>query len=61
MQAIWLETSIPTPGPGQVLLGAQYPSLNLYMSGRMDDGESYAPPALLGGGVSGMSSEGGET
>ncbi|MBV8231208.1 MAG: hypothetical protein JO355_02090 [Planctomycetaceae bacterium] len=55
------ETTIPTPGPGQVLLRVRYLSLDPYMRGRMDDRESYAPPAPLGGGVPGMSSEGGET
>jgi NADPH-dependent curcumin reductase CurA len=43
------ETAIPTPGPGQVLLRVQYLSLDPYMRGRMDDRESYAPPAPLGG------------
>jgi len=55
------ETTIPTPGPGQALLRVRYLSLDPYMRGRMDDRESYAPPAPLGGGVPGMSSEGGET
>ena len=42
------ETSIPAPGPGQVLLRVQYLSLDPYMRGRMDDRESYAPPTQLG-------------
>ena len=42
------ETAVPTPGPGQVLLQVQYLSLDPYMRGRMDDRESYAPPAPLG-------------
>jgi NADPH-dependent curcumin reductase CurA len=42
------ETAIPTPGPGQVLLQVRYLSLDPYMRGRMDDRESYAPPAPLG-------------
>src|SRR5258708_28908045 len=42
------ETAIPTPGPGQVLLRAQYLSLDPYMRGRMDDRESYQPPLSLG-------------
>lgn len=42
------ETSIPTPGPGQVLLRVQYLSLDPYMRGRMDDRESYAPSTQLG-------------
>ena len=42
------ETSIPIPGPGQVLLRVEYLSLDPYMRGRMDDRESYAPPIPLG-------------
>src|SRR5258708_4096449 len=42
------ETAIPTPGAGQVLLRAQYLSLDPYMRGRMDDRESYQPPLSLG-------------
>jgi NADPH-dependent curcumin reductase CurA len=49
------ETAIPTPGPGQVLLRVQYLSLDPYMRGRMDDRESYAPPAPLGGVMPGES------
>jgi NADPH-dependent curcumin reductase CurA len=49
------ETSIPTPGPGQVLLRVQYLSLDPYMRGRMDDRESYAAPAPLGGVMPGES------
>jgi NADPH-dependent curcumin reductase CurA len=49
------ETTIPTPGPGQVLLRVQYLSLDPYMRGRMDDRESYAPPTPLGGVMPGES------
>jgi NADPH-dependent curcumin reductase CurA len=49
------ETEIPTPGPGQVLLRVRYLSLDPYMRGRMDDRESYAPPAPLGGVMPGES------
>jgi NADPH-dependent curcumin reductase CurA len=49
------ETAISTPGPGQVLLYVQYLSLDPYMRGRMDDRESYAPPAPLGGVMPGES------
>src|SRR3984957_7932384 len=49
------ETAISTPGPGQVLLRVQYLSLDPYMRGRMDDRESYAPPAPLGGVMPGES------
>src|SRR5258706_5065762 len=49
------ETAIPTPGAGEVLLRVQYLSLDPYMRGRMDDRESYAPPAPLGGVMPGES------
>src|SRR5258705_10317166 len=42
------ETTIPTPGAGQVLLQVQYLSLDPYMRGQMDDRESYAQPTPLG-------------
>lgn len=43
------EIAIPTPGPGEMLLGVHYLSLDPYMRGRMDDRKSYAPPVSLGG------------
>jgi NADPH-dependent curcumin reductase CurA len=49
------DTTIPTPGPGQVLLRVQYLSLDPYMRGRMDDRESYAAPTPLGGVMPGES------
>jgi hypothetical protein len=49
------ESAIPTPGPGQVLLQVQYLSLDPSMRGRMDDCESYARPAPLGGVMPGES------
>jgi len=49
------ETTIPAPGPGQVLLRVQYLSLDPYMRGRMDDRESYAPPTPVGGVMPGES------
>jgi NADPH-dependent curcumin reductase CurA len=49
------ETAIPTPGQGEVLLQVRYLSLDPYMRGRMDDRESYAPPAPLGGVIPGES------
>jgi NADPH-dependent curcumin reductase len=42
------ETAIPTPASGQLLLGAQYLSLDPYMRGRTDDRKSYANPVQLG-------------
>src|SRR3989441_7720891 len=42
------ETAIPTPAAGQLLLEAQYLSLDPYMRGRMNDGKSYAKPLEIG-------------
>src|SRR5690348_16957846 len=42
------ETTIPTPGAGQVLLRVEYLSLDPYMREQMDDRESYAPPTPVG-------------
>ena len=44
-----VETPVPTPGPGQVLVRARYLSLDPYMRGRMSDAKSYAAPVPLGG------------
>lgn len=41
------ETAVPTPGPGQFLLRADYLSLDPYMRGRMSDAPSYAPPVAI--------------
>jgi NADPH-dependent curcumin reductase CurA len=38
------EVTIPTPNPGQILLGVQYLSLDPYMRGRMDDRKSARVP-----------------
>ena len=44
-----LETAaVPTPGDGEVLLQTQFLSLDPYMRGRMNAGESYAPPVEIG-------------
>ena len=42
------ETTLSTPGPGQILLRARYLSLDPYMRGRMDDRKSYAKPVAVG-------------
>src|SRR5437667_11884084 len=42
------ETAIPTPAAGQLLLEVQYLSLDPYMRGRMNDGQSYATPLEIG-------------
>jgi NADPH-dependent curcumin reductase CurA len=44
-----VETPMPSPGPGQMLLRVVYLSLDPYMRGRMDAGPSYAAPVEVGG------------
>jgi NADPH-dependent curcumin reductase len=43
-----VETPVPEPAPGQVLVRHQYLSLDPYMRGRMSEGKSYAAPQPLG-------------
>jgi NADPH-dependent curcumin reductase CurA len=43
-----VNTPIPAPAAGQVLLRTTYLSLDPYMRGRMSDTPSYAPPVALG-------------
>jgi len=43
-----VETAIPEPAEGQVLVRAEYLSLDPYMRGRMADAKSYAAPVALG-------------
>jgi len=43
-----VETPIPTPGPGQVLVRHHYLSLDPYMRARLDDVKSYAKPQQIG-------------
>lgn len=43
-----VETELPKPGPGQMLLRTVYLSLDPYMRGRMSDAPSYAPPVNIG-------------
>lgn len=43
-----IETPVPAPGPGQMLLRTLYLSLDPYMRGRMNAGPSYAPPIEIG-------------
>lgn len=43
-----VETPIPQPGEGQLLLRNLYLSLDPYMRGRMSDAESYAAPMAVG-------------
>jgi NADPH-dependent curcumin reductase CurA len=43
-----IESPIPTPGPGEVLVRTLYLSLDPYMRGRMNERKSYAPPVQIG-------------
>lgn len=43
-----VETEVPGPGPGQVVVRNTHLSVDPYMRGRMDDRPSYMPPFLLG-------------
>src|SRR6266699_7339154 len=43
-----VETPIPTPGPGEVLVRTLYLSVDPYMRGRMNERKSYAPPVQIG-------------
>ncbi|MGK5520094.1 NADP-dependent oxidoreductase [Micromonospora sp. URMC 107] len=42
-----VETEVPTPGPGQVVVRNRYVSVDPYMRGRMNDVKSYVPPFAL--------------
>lgn len=46
-----VETEIPEPGPGRMLLRTIYLSLDPYMRGRMNAGPSYAAPVEIGDGL----------
>jgi NADPH-dependent curcumin reductase CurA len=50
-----VETEIPKPGPGQMLLRTIYLSLDPYMRGRMNAGPSYAPRVEIGEVMGGQS------
>ena len=43
-----VEEDAPEPGPGEVLVRTRYLSVDPYMRGRMDAGESYAEPWTVG-------------
>jgi NADPH-dependent curcumin reductase CurA len=43
-----VESEVPRPGPGQMLLRSIYLSLDPYMRGRMNAAKSYAPPVEIG-------------
>lgn len=42
-----VETDVPKPGPGQLLVRNRYLSVDPYMRGRMNDVKSYVPPFQL--------------
>jgi NADPH:quinone reductase len=44
-----VESPIPTPGEGQILVRSIYLSVDPYMRGRMNDVKSYAAPVPIGG------------
>ena len=52
-----VETPVPAPGPGEVLVRHTFLSLDPYMRGRLSDAKSYAKPqevgAVMGGGTVG--------
>jgi len=48
-----VETAVPTPASGQVLVRNIYMSVDPYMRGRMVDRESYTPPFQIGEVLSG--------
>lgn len=43
-----VESEVPTPGPGEVLVHSQWLSLDPYMRGRMSEARSYAKPTEIG-------------
>ncbi|RJQ68845.1 NADP-dependent oxidoreductase [Pseudonocardiaceae bacterium YIM PH 21723] len=43
-----VETEVPQPGPGQVLVRNQVMSVDPYMRGRMNDAKSYSEPFKVG-------------
>ncbi|HTM49603.1 MAG TPA: NADP-dependent oxidoreductase [Bryobacteraceae bacterium] len=43
-----VESDIPSPGPGEVLVRTLYLSIDPYMRGRMNDAKSYAAPVQIG-------------
>jgi len=42
-----VDTKVPTPGPGQLVVRNRFMSVDPYMRGRMNDVKSYAPPFRL--------------
>jgi len=48
-----VETDVPRPGPGEVVVANTHLSVDPYMRGRMDDRQSYIPPFPLGAALEG--------
>jgi NADPH-dependent curcumin reductase CurA len=48
-----VETELPQPGPGQVLVRNVVMSVDPYMRGRMNDAKSYVPPFQVGAALDG--------
>ena len=44
-----VETPVPEPGDGDIIVHSIYLSLDPYMRGRMNDAKSYATPVAIGG------------
>ncbi len=44
----YVETAVPEPAEGQVLVRARFLSLDPYMRGRMSDAKSYSAPVAIG-------------
>ncbi|WFE67006.1 NADP-dependent oxidoreductase [Micromonospora sp. WMMD714] len=42
-----VDTEVPSPGPGQIVVRNQFMSVDPYMRGRMNDVKSYVPPFAL--------------
>jgi NADPH-dependent curcumin reductase CurA len=53
----FLETPVPAPGPGEVLVRHSFLSLDPYMRGRLNDAKSYAKPQEIGAVMGGVRSE----
>jgi NADPH-dependent curcumin reductase CurA len=43
-----VESAVPQPGAGEILVRVLYVSVDPYMRGRMNDAKSYAPPVQIG-------------
>lgn len=48
-----IDVDVPPPGAGQVLVRNTWMSVDPYMRGRMDEGESYVPPFTVGAALEG--------